>query len=185
MLSLSQRQSVIRLYQWHACRTFAKQGDEDGATTPKRAGFQQKKKSRKDKDPSQREKNFNLIVKCLDAPYRKEPPISEEEKARRHQVGRNYVIGCFQRNNRIQHDLTCKVRMKQHAVEMLPRNSFIREQALKESDRYPPEDRNMPKWTPPIPGFNPDKYIEQLDPEIVEVIEVGDGKIWGNDEPAD
>ena len=104
-------------------------------------------------------KELNLILAALDAPMRKEPPISEEEKARRFEIGRNYNIGRFRFHNEIHQDLAQKIHLKKHAIKMLPRNSKIREEALKESDEAPPPWRKVPTWTPPIPGFNPSLYL--------------------------
>lgn len=52
-----------------------------------------------------RSKDLDLLLAALNAPSRREPPISIEEKARRHEIGRNYVIGRFQQHNEIHHDL--------------------------------------------------------------------------------
>jgi hypothetical protein len=111
-------------------------------------------------------KQLKIVVSALDAPEDKEPPISAEEKERRYQIGRNYVIGRFQQNNRLDHDLTCKINMKQHAIRMLPKNTRLREEALKICDEMqPPFRRHMPMWTPPIPGFDPKKYANIDDEE--------------------
>lgn len=122
---------------------------------------------RKDKKPKgsdgSRSKEFELVVACLDAPMKQEPSITEEEKIRRYNIGRNYVIGRFREHNKIDHDITCKIKMKQHAIKMLPKNSKIREEALKISNEMPPPWRNIPVWTPPIPDFDPSKFIVKGD----------------------
>lgn len=105
------------------------------------------------------------MLAALDATATKEPPISDEEKARRAEIGRNYVIGRFKQHNRMDHDLSCKIKLKKHAIRMLPRNSKLREEAMKFSDEQPPAQRNIPVWTPPIPGFDPTLYSSQEDEE--------------------
>lgn len=133
----------------------------DASNSPKQKQVKVKKKDKKSgKDTeSQRSKELSLIMAALDAPERKEPPISEEEKARRYQIGRNYTIGRFRQHNENEHDITCKIHMKQHAIKMLPRDSKLREEALKISEEMPPAWRPIPVWTPPIPGYDPSHYI--------------------------
>jgi len=99
-----------------------------------------------------------VILAALDAPMRKESVISEEEKQRRAEIARNYTIGRFRQHNELDHDLTCKIKMKLHAVNMLPKNSKLREEALKVDDSGPPLWRNLPVWTPPIPGFDASQF---------------------------
>ena len=102
-----------------------------------------------------------LLVRAYDAPAIEPPPASEEEMARRHEIGRNYVIGMFNQHNEIDHDINCKLRIKDHAVQMLPRNSYLKEEALKISDddeSNPPLWRHIPSDTPPIPGFDPSEF---------------------------
>jgi hypothetical protein len=133
--------------------------DDDG---PKQRQVKVKKKPKQKKAPDEslRAKNLALVLAALDAPERKEPPISDEEKARRHEIGRNYVIGRFNQHNEIEHDLSCKIQMKKHAIKMLPRN-YLREEALKPNDEMPPLWRHLPVWTPPIPGFDPTPFLEK------------------------
>ena len=135
----------------------------DAADGPKQKQVKAKKKvksSGKDTE-SQRSKELNIIMAALDAPVRKEPPISEEEKAHRFQIGRNYTIGRLRQHNENEHDLTCKIRMKQHAINMLPRGSKLKEEALEESEEMPPRWRNIPVWTAPIPGFDPSEFKDR------------------------
>lgn len=127
---------------------------------PKHKQVKVKKKEKGGKDSeSQRTRELNVIFAALDAPERKEPPISDEEKARRYTIGRNYTIGRFRFHNEIEHDLTNKMHMKRHAINLLPRNSKLKEEALKHNDEMPPPWRPIPVWTPPIPGFDPSLYI--------------------------
>jgi hypothetical protein len=134
----------------------------DDGPKVKQAKVKKKEKPKKD-DDNARSKELNLILAALDAPIRKEPPISEEEKARRHEIGRNYNIGRFRFHNEIQQDLAQKINLKKHAIKMLPRNSRIKDEALKESDETPQPWRKVPVWTPPIPGFDPSKYLTKDD----------------------
>ena len=134
---------------------------EDG---PKSKQLKVKKKERPKKvDESSQSREYNLIISALDAPMRKEPPISEEEKARRHEIGRNYTIGRFRFHNEVHHDLTCKMHLKTHAINMLPRDSKIKEEALIDNTEDPPPWRRLPSWTPPIPNFDPSEYMIKSD----------------------
>jgi hypothetical protein len=140
-----------------ASKSFSKKGAD--------AKKQQQQASAAGGGDEQKSKQLKIMMSALDAPEDKEPPISAEEKARRYQIGRNYVIGRFQQNNRLDHDMTCKIYMKKHAIRMLPKNSRLREEALKISDEDPPTNRNIPLWTPPIPGFDAAKYTYIEDEE--------------------
>lgn len=106
-------------------------------------------------------KTYKMVVDALDAPVTRPPPASKEEMDRRHKVGRDYVIGCFQSHNALEHDLACKIRLKNHAVKMLPKNSVIRKAAMEVDDEGPPKWRHIPVLTPPIPGFDPDDFAEE------------------------
>lgn len=107
-----------------------------------------------------RDKYLELALASLDAPRLKEPPISAEEKARRYRIGRNYVIGRFEQHNELNHDLSCKMKLKNHAIKMLPKNnSKLREEALKvDENDGPPLWRLFATWTPPIPNFTPTQF---------------------------
>jgi hypothetical protein len=101
-----------------------------------------------------RDRALDIILRCLDAPKATEPPISEEERQRRHEIGRNYVIGRFEAHNELNHDLACKLVMKQHAIQMLPRDSKLREEALKvnysTTESVTPLDRPLPTEDGPL-----------------------------------
>lgn len=115
------------------------------------------KKSRSDKD-------MDLMIRCLDAPMRKEPPISAEEQERRRQIVRRYTMGLFNEHNEREHDLACKIKIKLHAVKMLPNGSTWKAEALNDkSGDMPPEYVHIPFWTPPIPDFDMSKYEEYFD----------------------
>ena len=111
-------------------------------------------------------KTYQMVVAALDAPKTKPPPASKEEMDRRYQVGRNYVIGSFESHNELEHDVNCKIRLKNHAIKMLPKNSLIQKAAMETDDEGPPKWRHIPMWTPPIPGFDPDDFIEEGSKEL-------------------
>eukprot|EP00956_Cyclotella_meneghiniana_P043152 scaffold255119_cov79-Cyclotella_meneghiniana.AAC.1 len=71
-----------------------------------------------------------IMVEAIDAPYIGPPPAPEEEMAERYRIGRNYVIGCFERHNEINHDLAVKIRMKRYALRMLPKEGQIGDSSL-------------------------------------------------------
>mmetsp|Transcript_28404 Transcript_28404/g.60523 ORF Transcript_28404/g.60523 Transcript_28404/m.60523 type:complete len:204 (-) Transcript_28404:329-940(-) len=125
---------------------------------------------------SQANRITDLLIKSYDSPYRKPPEASEEEVERRCQVGRNYVIGSFKRHNELNHDLAVKIRMKQHALKMLPGEGHLgdesvngesaygrwKSEALKLNDMWgPPDHRHVPMYTPPIEGFDPNLYMDK------------------------
>ena len=107
-----------------------------------------------------RDKNLELILASLDGTERVEAELSADEKARRYEIGRNHVIGRFLQHNEINHDLTCKIHLKKHAVKMLPRNSQIKEEAMKTDGEGPPVWRHIARWTAPIPNFDPSLFAE-------------------------
>uniref|UniRef100_A0A7S2U755 Large ribosomal subunit protein mL40 n=1 Tax=Attheya septentrionalis TaxID=420275 RepID=A0A7S2U755_9STRA len=138
--------------------------DMDGPKT-KQLKVKKKEKNKKSKSDGGKDRTVTLITKALNDPQNKPnpPPASEEEMARRSEIGRNYNIGTFKQHNALNHDLTCKLKMKNHAISMLPKNSTLREEALKidmdDIENHPPKWRSIPTWTPPIPGFDPKKFI--------------------------
>jgi hypothetical protein len=120
----------------------------------KKPASKKKKNAYGGQSQGNRDKPLEIILRSLDAPKKKEPPISEEERQRRHEIGRNYVIGRFEAHNELNHDLACKLAMKRHAIHMLPRNSKLREEALKQnykrSEVLPPMDRPVPTEDGPV-----------------------------------
>ena len=147
-----------------AVRCFSDKASTSDGPKQKQSKVKRKEKKAGGKNTeSQRSKELSTIMAALDAPERKEPPVSDEEKARRYTIGRNYTIGRFRLHNENEHDLACKIRLKQHAIQMLPRDSKLKEEALKISDEMPPLWRPIPVWTPPIPGFDPSMYIVKDD----------------------
>lgn len=124
-------------------------------------------------------KMVNLLTMAYDAPMVKPPEPSPEEKERRHQIGRNWVIGQWKEHNEINHDLAVKIRMKRYAMKMLPKEGELgdslvsvdgketsvygrwKSEAHKINDMHgPPDHRHIPMWTPPIEGFDISQYIE-------------------------
>ena len=110
-----------------------------------------------------RDRELDLILASLDAPLRLEGELSPEEKARRYEIGRNYVIGRFRQHNEIHHDLACKIKLKSHAIKMIPKNTKLKEEAMKIDDSCPPGWRHIAKWTAPIPGFDPSQFVDKDD----------------------
>mmetsp|Transcript_19285 Transcript_19285/g.27132 ORF Transcript_19285/g.27132 Transcript_19285/m.27132 type:complete len:184 (-) Transcript_19285:62-613(-) len=108
----------------------------------------------------------DILIRAFDAKPRTPPEPSEEEKQRRIKIGRDYGIFMFQRQNAINHDLACKIRMKRQAIKMLPRGSWLKEEALKidmTEETLPPFYRPLLTYTPPIPGYNPSDFIAKED----------------------
>lgn len=120
-----------------------------------------KKKENKSKGEvtTGRSRDLEVLLACLDAPKTKLPPADEEELARREAILKAYTVGRFKEHNQETHDIACKLRMKKHAINMLPKNSTLREKALEVDDTSPPRWRRIPAWTPPIPGFDPSEFL--------------------------
>jgi len=120
----------------------------------------EKKSSKKKGGDSERSRLVELLIQARDAKPVGPPPADEEEMARRFQVGREYNVGMMRRHNHINHDLNCKIRMKQHAVKMLPKESMWKKEALKLNDSGPPLSREcfLPDY-PPIEDFNIDDWF--------------------------
>jgi hypothetical protein len=115
------------------------------------------KKKKKGAGEGGREKTLDLVIRSLDARKTREEPVDDEERQRRHTIGRNYGIGRFEQHNEVQHDLACKLVMKQHAIKMMPRGSTMKEQALRvdykigHAEADPPMDRPIPREERPLP----------------------------------
>lgn len=113
----------------------------------------------------------NILIRAIDSKPRPRPKLSPEEAKKNYEIGRNYVIGRFQRHNEVMHDLACKMKMKSHAIKMMPRSTdetlgYLRKEALKiDSSRssMPPLYRPIPLDTPPVPGYDASKYILEDD----------------------
>eukprot|EP00580_Thalassiosira_gravida_P006797 CAMPEP_0201643424 /NCGR_PEP_ID=MMETSP0493-20130528/28163_1 /ASSEMBLY_ACC=CAM_ASM_000838 /TAXON_ID=420259 /ORGANISM="Thalassiosira gravida, Strain GMp14c1" /LENGTH=219 /DNA_ID=CAMNT_0048117839 /DNA_START=113 /DNA_END=772 /DNA_ORIENTATION=+ len=154
---------------------------EDPKTAQKKVMKEKKGPSKSNEASKEAAKNriSSLIVKALDAPWGKAPTASEEEMERRYNVGREYVIGSFKQHNEFNHDFAVKIRMKRHAMAMLPKEGDVgdskledggksvygmyREEAYKiNGDMWgPPKHRLIPMHTPPIEGFDPSVYMDQ------------------------
>lgn len=125
---------------------------------PKKAVRKVKKKPKKSKQETGRPRDLEIILAALDAPVAKPPPVDEDEMARREQILKNYTIGKFKQHNQENHDLGCKLKLKKHAMKMLPKDSELKKKAMDIDDEGPPRWRNIPLWTPPIPNFNHKDY---------------------------
>lgn len=101
-------------------------------------------------------KRFKYMMDIVNAPKIKEGPISEEEKKRRFEIGRTYTIESFRRHNVLHHDLTCKIKLKNHAIKVLPRGSKIKEHALSPNNEMFPDDFCNARWFPN--GFDLSEY---------------------------
>lgn len=108
----------------------------------------------------------NILIRAIDARPRPRPKFSPEEYAKHYEYGRNYVIGRFQVHNEINHDLACKIRLKEHAIRMMPRTGdklgYLREKALEvdgSEEGMPPMYRPIPLDTPPVEGYDVSQYV--------------------------
>jgi hypothetical protein len=131
---------------------------------PKQRVVKVKKKKRETKtetSSSGRPRDLQILLDCLDAPNNKPPPpTDEEEMKRRDIIQKNYTVGKFKQHNAENHDLACQMRMKKHAINMLPKKTALKEKALiVDNNNFPPRWRAIPAWTPPIKNFNPSEYM--------------------------
>lgn len=138
--------------------------DPDGPKV-KQLKVKKKVKKKKKKDDGERDSVTELFMRAYDAKPKPIPPASDEEMARRFEIGRNYNIGTWKEHNELSHDLACKLRMKHHAIKMLPKDTMWEEEALKEDEDGPPLWRPIPLDTPPIPGFDPSIFMMQQQQE--------------------
>jgi hypothetical protein len=140
--------------------------DVDG---PKQRISKVKKKEKKSSDASGgggggRSRDLEILLACLDAPKKKLPTeLTDQQKSlweRRDEVFKNYTVGKFKQHNEENHDIACKLKMKQHALQMLRKHSTLKEKALTVDEKsFPPRWRKIPAWTPPIPNFNPSEFM--------------------------
>jgi hypothetical protein len=110
----------------------------------------------------------NILTKAVDTRPRPRPDFSLEEAAKNYQIGRDYNIGRFKVHNDIHHDLACKIRLKEHAIRMMPRNTdelgYLRMEALKidsSPESMPPLYRSIPFDTPPIEGYDASQFLDE------------------------
>lgn len=110
----------------------------------------------------------NILVQAVNSRPRPRPKLSSEEAAKNAEIGRKYVIGKFHAHNVIHHDLACKMRLKEHAIRMMPRISdgmgYLKEKALQidvSEESMPPLYRSVPLDTPEIEDFDPSDFIEK------------------------
>lgn len=108
----------------------------------------------------------NILIRAINSRPRPRPKFTPEEYAKHYEYGRNYVIGRFQVHNEINHDLACKIRLKEHAIRMMPRRDdklgYLREKALEvddDEDSMPPMYRPIPLDTPPVEGYDVSQFV--------------------------
>jgi hypothetical protein len=132
--------------------------------TVRALGSKQVKKQKKTKGErvdTAEDKALDVMIRCLDTPARKAPRASDEEMARRAELGRQYVIGKFRQHNELEHDVACKIKMKMFALKMLPRDTAWKTEALKTDGEGPPMWRPIPAHTPPNPDYRPEDLISE------------------------
>ncbi|KAL7565478.1 hypothetical protein ACA910_012217 [Epithemia clementina (nom. ined.)] len=115
----------------------------------------------------QRDREVDMLLSALDLPNKQEQ-LSQEEKDRRYQIGRNMVIGRFKFNNMIEHDINCKFRIKCHALRMLPRNTKLKEEALTEIVEGKELDFMKPPGPRHVPGLYEELFREEKKEEEVD-----------------
>ncbi len=94
---------------------------------------------------------------------------SEEEKARREAVAKEYQRQCFIYEAAMQKDLTNKIWLQQDALRAMP--EALRAHAETLDPTPPPQDRPWPRFdTPAIKGFNPQDYVDKKKSEEAELI---------------
>jgi hypothetical protein len=132
----------------------------DAGDGPRQRQVKVKRKDKRDRNAGGRTKELEVILAGLDAPTSKEDPAPDKEEVeRRDRILQAYTVGRWQQHNALNHDLACKIQMKKHAVKMMPKDSKLKEEALKVDTQGPPRWRTIPAWTAPIPGFNAEEFM--------------------------
>ena len=124
-----------------------------------------------DEEGAKGDRLTNILIRAIDAKPRTPPKPSKEEAEKRQKIARAYTIGSFKQHNEMQHDLACKLRMKNHAIDMLPKYDdeklgYLKEAAMTvsiEKEFMPPYHRPIAVDTPPIPDFDPSKFMSEKD----------------------
>ena len=132
----------------------------DAGDGPRQRQVKVKRKDKRDKNSGGRTKELEVILAALDAPTIKAPVPDQEEAERRERIMKAYTVGRWKQHNDLNHDLACKIQMKKHAVKMLPKDSKLKEEAMKVDSLGPPRWRTIPAWTAPIPGFDPKQFAD-------------------------
>jgi len=111
---------------------------------------------------------FKMVIACLDAKPRKEPPErrTEEEMERRSKIVKAYTLGRIIQHNDLNHELACQGKLRDHAIEAIP-EGFLKDEALivHATKQLPPLWRPHAHYTPPIPGFDIDELYEDDEKE--------------------
>mmetsp|Transcript_20946 Transcript_20946/g.29992 ORF Transcript_20946/g.29992 Transcript_20946/m.29992 type:complete len:200 (-) Transcript_20946:20-619(-) len=181
-LSTATIRSISSTPTLHQAMPAPKQSSEEPKTAQKKVKTKEKGASASKMAAKEAKTNrlVDLMTKAYDAPVTAPPKVSEEEMAIRATIGRNHVIGSFKRHNEQNHDLAVKIRMKRHAMKLLPREGDIgdmpiegqkksvygkwRAAAFKVNDNWgPPDSRPIPLLTPPIEGFDASLYMDAED----------------------
>jgi hypothetical protein len=131
----------------------------DAGDGPRQRQVKVKRKDKRDKNSGGRTKELEVILAALDAPTTKAPSPDKEEVERRERILKAYTVGRWKQHNDLNHDLACKIQMKKHAIKMLPKDSKLKEEAMKVDTLGPPRWRTIPAWTAPIPGFDPKEFM--------------------------
>lgn len=82
--------------------------------------------------------------------------FTEEERAQHFEIGKRYNIMYNKRERALEADLHRKIKLKAEAIAALP--SELKEEALTIDPTPIPITRRIPTWTPPIPGFDANKF---------------------------
>jgi hypothetical protein len=148
----------------------AKATNKSNITTLSRRSLSTQYEQNPESDAKAGDRLTNILIRVIDAkPREPKTPPTKEELQKRHEIGRNYVIGNFKKHNAIHHDLACKIKLKNHAIDMLPKkndvgsnNGYLRDKAMEDSveeEFMPPYYRPIAVDTPPIPNYDPNDFI--------------------------
>jgi len=138
--------------------------DPDGPKMKQAKVKKKEKKSAGGKKGGGRDEQINLLARALDVKPDGPPPPSEEELARRAEIVKAYTKGNFEFHNDINHDLANKIKLKNHAIKMLPREHNWKKEAVKISmakgDIGPPYGRHIPTDYPPVKDFDETVFLQ-------------------------
>eukprot|EP00614_Pseudopedinella_elastica_P009976 CAMPEP_0172587126 /NCGR_PEP_ID=MMETSP1068-20121228/6242_1 /TAXON_ID=35684 /ORGANISM="Pseudopedinella elastica, Strain CCMP716" /LENGTH=136 /DNA_ID=CAMNT_0013382047 /DNA_START=145 /DNA_END=555 /DNA_ORIENTATION=- len=103
-------------------------------------------------------KEIEFLKLICDSPRRKPPKFPEDVAKQNFEIGHRYNVETSRQHNRSMWDLQLKLDLKTSAMKALPPEEREWAMNIEKEDAAFPLDFRHPTWTPPIKGFDPDKY---------------------------
>mmetsp|Transcript_13745 Transcript_13745/g.43416 ORF Transcript_13745/g.43416 Transcript_13745/m.43416 type:complete len:151 (+) Transcript_13745:34-486(+) len=102
---------------------------------------------------------YEFYRSIVDSPKGRRPKFTAEEYEKHFEIGHEYNRQMRKRHDRFNASLQLKIDIQQFALNSLPPDLRAHADSLDDCPP-PPLDRRWWTWTPPIPGFNPNEYVE-------------------------